>query len=406
MTATPPTPGVLHGLKVLDLSDAKAFFCGKTFGMLGADVYKIEPPGGDVERGYGPFNAAGESLYWKAFNTDKRSVVLDITTPDGAETLRRMVAQCDFLIESFLPGHMERLGLGYQALKAINPTLVMVSITGFGQTGPYAHYRATELIAVATGGVLHNTGDPDRAPVKEGLESTYLHASLAGAVGALMAYYHILDTGADGQQIDVSLQETCASRMTSSILAWQFDQLTLHRQGDKSQLGPTATTWFWPCKDGHLFWHMLGGLHGAPANKALTAWIDEYDPDNALHEVEDWRKFDKAGISQEQWDRFEAAIRPHFMRFTKAEIAHESQKRGVNACVSANPLEVLESEQLGGRGYWATLGDQGVRYPGYLYKSTGVPHASSRPAPALGADTQAVLDALIGTTAMTETTHA
>lgn len=395
---TPLPDGVLHGLKVLDLSDAKGFFAGKAFAMMGADVLKIEAPGGDVERGYAPFDAKGESLYWRAFNTDKRSVVLDIKTQEGADQLRKLAAQSDFLIECFKPGYLASLGLGYEDLRAINPKLIFVSITGFGQKGAYAQYRATELIATAMGGVLHNTGDRDRAPVKEGLESTYLHGSVAGVVGALMAYFNILNAGGSGQHVDVSLQEACSSRMTSAILAWQFDQLVLERQGDKSQLGPTATTWFWPCKDGHLFWHMLGGLHGAPANAALTKWIDEYESENPLHEVEDWRKFDKAGIQQDQWDRFESVIGPHFMRFTKVEIMRESMARGVNACAAANPQEVLESQQLRGRGYWQALdgGEKTHLYPGYLFKTNGVPNGSRRPAPKLGADTAAVLEALIG----------
>lgn len=393
---------LLVGVKALDLTDAKGFVCGKNLTTLGVDVIKIERPQGDAERLYPPFHrdepGIERSLYWKSFNTDKRDITLDITVPKGRDLFLKLVAETDILIESFAPGYLAGLGLAFDDLRAHNPKLVMVSVTPFGQKGAYSGYKGSELIAVAMGGVLGNTGDPDRAPVKESLESTYFHAGAAAALGALLAYYHVVQ-GGDGQHVDVSLQETAASRMTSAILAWQFEQLNLKRQGDKSQLGPTATTWFWPCKDGHLFWHMLGGLHGAPANKALTEWISEYHEVHALQEVADWRKFDKAGISQEQWDKFEAIIRPFFMRFTKDEIRHESLKRGVNATVANDPEEVLHSEQLNVRDYWTRIDDPvlgTLSYPKYIFRSTGSDNFSERSAPSLGAHNDEVFGRELG----------
>lgn len=393
---------LLAGVKVLDLSDAKAFFCGKILATVGADVIKIERPEGDVERSYPPFHRdeAGleRSLYWKAFNTDKRGITLDISVPQGKKLLLRLLRESDILIESFAPGHLAQLGLGYDALRTINPKLVMVSVTAFGQSGPYSQYKGSELIAVAMGGVLANTGYQERPPVKEALESTYFHGGCAGALGALLGYYHVL-RGGDGQHVDVSLQEVAASRLTSAILAWQFEQINLKREGDKSQLGPTATTWFWPCKDGFLFWHMLGGLHGAPANRALTEWVDEHFADNALREVKDWRTFDKAGISQVQWDRFEAVLRPFFMLFTKEEIRRESLRRGVNATVANDADEVLHSEQLRIRDYWARIDDPVVgamAYPRYLFKATDSDNFTERAAPGLGADNEDVYGKQLG----------
>jgi benzylsuccinate CoA-transferase BbsE subunit len=393
---------LLKGLKALDLTDAKGFVCGKNLAVLGVDVIKIERPQGDVERLYPPFHedkpGKERSLYWKSFNTDKRAITLDITQAVGRELFLRLVEDVDFIIESFEPGYLRSLGLGFDDLRAHNPRLVMVSISPFGQSGAYSQFKGSELIAVAMGGVLGNTGDPDRSPVKESLESTYFHAGAAAALGALIAYYHVIKGGI-GQQVDVSLQETAASRMTSAVLAWQFERLNLKRQGDKSQLGPIATTWFWPCKDGHLFWHMLGGLHGAPANKALTEWINEYVPVHSLQEVNDWRKFDKAGISQEQWNSFEEVIRPFFMRFTKEEIRKESLERGVNAAVANSADEVMHSEQLNSRGYWARIEDSelGVlSYPKYLFKSTGSENFSETPAPKLGADNAEIFGTQLG----------
>ena len=383
---------LLEGVRALDLTNAMGFACGKNLALLGVDVIKVELPSGDAERAFPPFHQgrSGQerSLYWKAFNTDKRDITLDYRTAAGRDLLLRMIEGADILIESFDPDYLPSLGLGWEELRRINPKLVVVSITAFGQAGPYRNLKGSELIAVATGGVLGNTGDPDRAPVKESLESTYFHAGAAAALGALLAYYHVVK-GGEGQRVDVSLQETAASRMTSAILAWQFEQLNLVRQGDKSQLGPTATTWFWPCKDGFLFWHMLGGQHGAPANKALTEWINETNPENALNDVEDWTRFDKAGISQEQWDKFESVIRPFFLNLSKDEIRRESLTRGVNATVANDPVDVLESDHLAARDYWAEIDSPELgklSYPKYLFRTTGAENFSNKAAPTLGAD--------------------
>jgi crotonobetainyl-CoA:carnitine CoA-transferase CaiB-like acyl-CoA transferase len=386
--------GLLNGARALDLTDETGFVCGKVLGDLGVDVVKVERPGGDASRLIPPFHkdipGVERSLYWKAFNTGKRGITLDIEKPQGAEVFRDLVSRVDFVIESFEPGYLEQIGLGYEALRAMNPKVVLVSITPFGQTGPYSHYKGSELIAVAMSGVLNNTGDPDRPPVKESLDSGLFHAGVAGATGAVMAYYHSL-ISSEGQHVDVSVQEVAASRLTSSILAWDLERVTLVRDGHKSQMGPTSSEWFWACKDGHLFWHMLGGAFGAPANKALSDWMDEYLEDNPLREVQDWMKFDKAGITQEQWDRFAAAIRPFFLRFTKDEVREQSLKRGTNATVANDPHDLLESEQLRGRGYWTHLDDPvlgDLEFPKYFFQSRDTENFSREAAPQLGEDNE------------------
>lgn len=401
--------GLLSGARALDLTDETGFVCGKVLGEMGIDVIKVERPGGDASRMIPPFHhdipGVERSLYWKAFNTGKRGITLDIENPQGAELFRELVSRVDFVIESFEPGYLERMGLGYEALRAINPKLVFISITPFGQVGPYSHYKGSELIAIAMSGVLNNTGDPDRPPVKESLDSGLFHAGVSGALGGVMAYYHSMISGA-GQQVDVSVQEVAASRLTSSILAWDLERVSLQRDGHKSQMGPTSTDWFWECKDGHLFWHMLGGAFGAPANKALSDWMDEYLDDNPLREVEDWMKFDKAGIPQEQWDRFADAIRPFFLRFTKDEIREQNIKRGTNATVANDPHDLLESEQLRSRGYWTRLEDPvlgDLEFPKYFFQSRDTENFSLKAAPQVGADNEVVFRNELGLT--TEKIH-
>ncbi|PON11781.1 CoA transferase, partial [Candidatus Entotheonella serta] len=157
-------PSALQGLRVLDLSDNKGQYCAKLIADMGADVIKIEPPGGDEARRIGPFYHDEEelekSLYWFMLNTSKRGITLDITTARGAELFRRLVAEADFVVESFVPGTLEHHGLGYASLTEIRPDLIMASISNYGQSGPYRDYVATDLDLLGMSGTLFLCGDP------------------------------------------------------------------------------------------------------------------------------------------------------------------------------------------------------------------------------------------------------
>ena len=388
--------GFLSGMRVLDLSDEMAFVTGKILAELGAEVIKVERPGGDESRLIPPFKAdepgIENSLYWRAFNAGKRSIVLDLETERGAQAFRELARTANIIIESSDAGALSRAGIDLDGLRQENPKLVDVIVTPFGRTGAYAEYVGSELVSVAMSGVLNNTGDPDLPPVKESLDSGLFHAGVSAALGAMLALYAAERTGA-GQDVDVSVQEVAASRMTSAIVAWS-EGVELSREGHKSQLGPTATDWFWECKDGHLFWHMLGGAFGAPANQALSDWISESIPVHALQEVTDWYAFDKAGISQEQWDRFREVIAPFFKQLTREEIRTEGVARGINATVANLPSDIHECDQLGSRGYWKRIEDPvlgQIDLPSYFMRASDSATGISAPAPLLGADTEAVL---------------
>jgi crotonobetainyl-CoA:carnitine CoA-transferase CaiB-like acyl-CoA transferase len=158
----------LGGYRVLDLTDEKGHLCGRLLGDLGADVIKIEPPEGDAGRNNGPFYKdlphPEKSINWFFTNLNKRGITLDIETPDGRELFKRLVKTAHFVIESFEPGYMDRLGLGFEELENINPGIVMTSITPFGQRGPYAHYKTTDLVGVSMGGMTRLYGELDRPP--------------------------------------------------------------------------------------------------------------------------------------------------------------------------------------------------------------------------------------------------
>jgi crotonobetainyl-CoA:carnitine CoA-transferase CaiB-like acyl-CoA transferase len=352
------TDSLLSGFRALDLTNEKGFVCGKILAALGVEVIKVERPGGDPARGIPPFlhNTPDpeKSLYWYAFNTDKRSITLSLEVRQGQDVFRKLVEKADFVLESFVPGYMDSLGLGYEALRQVNPRIIMTSITPFGQKGPYAQYKGNELIASAMGGVLLTTGEPDRPPVREGPDSVYFRTGAAAALGTVIAHRHREITG-EGQQIDVSLQGVVASRTFTNLVMWEFTKHLIKRSGSVRKIGPRATRWIWQCKDGYVFWAFMPGRFGAPANRALSKWIDEDGLENPLNKIPDWDELDISLISRGELATYEEAMARFFMNHTKKEIAEEGLKRGINAASVESPADVLENRQLKARGYWVDL---------------------------------------------------
>jgi crotonobetainyl-CoA:carnitine CoA-transferase CaiB-like acyl-CoA transferase len=202
---------LLEPYRVLDLTDAKGLLCGKILADLGADVIKIERPGGDPARNIGPFYHGiphpEKSLFWFAYNANKKSITLNIESTDGQELLKKLVAKTNIVLESFTPGYMESLGLSYEKLTSVNRQLIMVSISAFGQTGPYKDYKASDIVLVAMGGSMYLYGDSDRPPVRISFPQAYLHASADAAVASVIALYYQQVIG-EGQHVDVSAQES------------------------------------------------------------------------------------------------------------------------------------------------------------------------------------------------------
>jgi benzylsuccinate CoA-transferase BbsE subunit len=360
---------------------------------LGIDVIKIEKPGGDPARGIPPFlhdtPNPEESLYWLAFNTDKRGITLDLDTSQGQDLFRKLVKRSDFVLESFVPGYMESLGLGYEALSRINPRIIMTSITPFGQNGPYAHYKGSELIASAMSGVLLTNGDPDRPPVREGPDSNYFQSNAAAALGTVMAHYYCQLTG-EGQHVDVSLQEVAASRTPSNLVVWEFDKRLIKRSGTIRTVGARSTQWIWPCKDGYVFWLFAGGRTGAPINRAISKWMDDEGQENPLRQEVNWDEFDMATVPRETIEIYQEAIAKFFMNHTKKEIAEEGLKRGIEACIIHNPADVLEYLQPKTRSYWIDLEHPALgrtlTYPKHFFLCNQTENFVRRRAPRIGED--------------------
>lgn len=203
-----PKPRALEGMVVLDATQIMAGpFCTLLLADMGADVIKVEhPDGGDDTRRMGPPFIAGESAAFLAMNRNKRSVALNLKAEDGKDLFRRLARRADVLVENFRPGTMERLGLGYEALREVNPGMIYCSISGFGQTGPYRLRGGFDLVAQGMSGLISSTGHPGGPPTKVGVPISDLNAGIYAAYGILGAYIHRLRTGR-GQRIDTSLLE-------------------------------------------------------------------------------------------------------------------------------------------------------------------------------------------------------
>ena len=217
---------LLDPYRVLDLCDERGLLAGKILADMGADVVQVEPPGGSPARNVGPFHGDDpnpeKSLFWWAYAANKRSITLDLENRDGQDLLRKLVAKSDFLIESFAPGYLENLGLDYGQLSAINPRLVMVSITPFGQDGPYSNYQASDIVGMALGGFMYLTGDDDRAPVRISFPHFYLHGGAAGATAAMLAHTYRVTSG-QGQYVDVSCQQAVAKTLAHAPQIWDIE---------------------------------------------------------------------------------------------------------------------------------------------------------------------------------------
>src|SRR3990170_64809 len=231
---------MLSCYRILDLTDEKGFLCGKVLGDLGADVIKIEKPGGDASRNRGPFYhdiPDGEkSLYWFAFNASKRGITLDIEKSDGREIFKRLVQTADVVVESFAPGRMQALGLGYEVLRKVNPGIILTSITGFGQEGPYANYNDRDIAVWALSGFMYAMGEPDRPPLAPSYRHAHLIGAVNGAVGTVIALFHRAKTG-EGQRVDSAThQGLCFAVSTETKVPWATEKVIISRHAREELL--------------------------------------------------------------------------------------------------------------------------------------------------------------------------
>jgi len=403
--------GMLSPYRVLDLTDERGVLCGKLLGDLGADVIKVEKPGGDPSRNIGPFYHdepdPEKSLFWFAFNTNKRGITLDIEKADGQEIFRKLVRTADFIVESFPPGYMEKLGLGYPELEKINPGLIMVSITPFGQSGPYKDYKGPDIVVWAMSGYMYQWGDSDRPPVRISHHSqAYAQTAPEAAAGALMALYNRHVTG-HGQQVDISIEECVTWYAHYFTGVWDTQKRKQPRGTGMPQSYnlDIPITRLWPCKDGYVSWVWWGqGKRSSPPlMKWLIEWTEKQGISTEFADEWDWTKANYTGLNAEAVARLESATRIFFMAHTRSELLEGALKRHVQVYPVATTEDIVKgtpSQQLNARGYWVKLEhpelSDTISYPGAFVRASEEPLRITRRAPLIGENNREIFEIELG----------
>jgi crotonobetainyl-CoA:carnitine CoA-transferase CaiB-like acyl-CoA transferase len=395
-TVSEPGNGALAELTVLDLSHYVAgAYCGKLLAAFGAEVIKIEAPGmGDGARQVGPFpdgNPDPEaSALYLYLNTGKKGLTLDLASDGGGAVLKELVAQADVLIENFAPGVMESMGLDYATLNAINPRLVMASISNFGQSGPYRDYRADTMVEMALSGQMYVNGDPEREPLSStGYQPSYQAALYAysGVMAALIAR----DRDGRGQLVDVSIQEAMASEHQFTLNGFTASGKIRMRSGNR--YGSVHPTTILPCKADENGKPGLVSL-GISDPTQYVLFLQLLDMSELLGDP----KFANPQMCAVNYREFDALISPWFMDHTADEIVHALQDNRIPAAFVNEISDVLDDPQYEYRGFWKEI-DHPVagirRYAGLPYHLTEAP-AVYEPANLLGELTDEVLAGKLG----------
>ena len=396
---------ILESFRVLDLTDENGFLCGRILADLGADIIKVEKPGGGKARNIGPFYQniphPEKSLYWFAYNLNKRGITLNIETKDGQQIFRRLVKASDFVIESFPVGYMHKLGLDYSALSKINPRIILTSITPFGQTGPYKHYKASDIVGMAMGGLMYITGTPERPPVRITFPQAYLQASAHAAAATMIAHYY-RETSGEGQHVDVSMQQCVVWGLANAISLWELNRMILKRVGSylSGRWTGTKQRLVWQCKDGYVLYVVMGGAFGAKTNRGIVQWMEEEGMTNEFLQKMDWDAFDMAKQTQEQQDKVEEPIARFFLKHTKAELYEGAFKRGIMLAPVSSPKDIIENAQLKARDFWVNVEHPElgitVSYPGAFIKASETPCVIKRRAPLIGEHNLEVYEGELG----------
>ncbi|BAX61215.1 CaiB/BaiF CoA transferase family protein [Burkholderia stabilis] len=375
----------LDGIRVIDFSRVLAGpLCSALLGDLGADVIKIEPPGGDDYRAIGPF-ANGESGLFGAMNRNKRSVVIDLKTADGQALAQSLCASADVVVENFRPGVAERLGIGYATLSARNPALVYASVSGFGQTGPESHRPAYDIILQAMCGLMDATGAPDGEP-------TLIGDSVSDVVSGIFASWGVLaalvarDRTGKGTHVDVSMFDATLNLTAALVARYATTGVAQRRVGNRH---PTSAPFgAYRAADGHFVVAVLNNKLFAQFADAIghSAWVGD-----ARFATDTTRCEHEAALRAciEQW----AATR------SVAEVNATLSAAGVPVAPIQSVQQALDSEQAHARGLLvcATAADGStVRLPAQPLKFSAYPGTRTTRAPQLGEHTRAVLERMLG----------
>ena len=376
----------LEGIRVIEMGQLIAGpFAGRMLGDFGAQVIKVEPPGlGDPLRKWRLLHE-DTSVWWYAQSRNKQSVTLDLRQPEGQDIIKKLVAEADVLIENFRPGTLEGWGLGWETLQEINPGLIMLRVSGYGQTGPYRDRPGFGVVGEAMGGLRYLCGEPGRPPVRAGISIGDSLSGLHGVIGVLMALIHRSKSGGKGQVIDVALYESVFNMMES--LLPEYSAFGVVREPSGSSLPGIAPSNAYPCRDGR--YALIAG-NGDSIYKRLMQTIgraDLADDPDLAHNDGRARRAEEIDAAIGQWtlrhgldevlETLNAARVPAGRVYTAADIAADPHYRARDM--------ILPCDMPGG-------GE--LDLPGIVPKLSDTPGQMRARAPALGEHTDSVLESL------------
>ncbi len=388
---------LLDGIRVLDLATSRAEMAGRVLADMGAEVIKVEPPGGSPSRRLPPFSdkEPARSLYWAAMGFGKRSVVIDLDDEAGRADFRALLATADALIESFDPGVMAEWGLSYDDVKDEHPELIYVSVTPYGQDGPHAHRPATDLTIESAGGLVGLQGSGDRPPVPVGFPQAGIHAGVQAAADTSIALRERELSGL-GQHLDVSMQ---AAVVWTLMHATGFPPNTGDDPpgtcGDRANGGPSgpAVMAIHPCADGYIVFNIVPGGLGLRHSTKVMRWIAEHDGLTGELEgadINEWAAELGRVVMEDppEMQRMLAVANEVLHNFVATQTMAECYRRAVDDGFMMAPLytfeDIANDKHLAARDYWVNI--DGKRYPGAFAKLSETPLQIVRPAPTLGQD--------------------
>ena len=386
-------PGILSELRVLELSHRPSgAYCAKLLADQGADAIKVEPPGwGDQSRHEPPFIGdephPDRSSTFLAFNTNKRGITLDVEQVEGRNLLLRLAESADIVVESYPPGKLAELGMDYATLASASPRLILVSITYFGQGGPYANYQGDDLVAQAMGGYLYAvTGSASMPPMGTALQQMEITAARNGAVAVMAALLRREQTE-QGTHIDVSTMEAAVSTPSGLIHPYTYTGRNPHRGGSD---GNVMDGMHLPTLDGEVTL-TTAGTGGRP----MEAWAEILEEPGLLDP-----RFATRGGRMEHWEDLHSQVAPKLAQWTNLDLMRETMARGLVIGLVQTPLQVVESPHLEERGFFVELDhpETGpLQYPGSGFFIDGENAMNTaRPAPRLGEHNAEILGGELG----------
>lgn len=384
---------LLAPYRVLDATGPLGFLTGRVLAELGADVVRIEPPGGDPSRRWAPLAGppgAQTSVMWLALNAGKRGITLDFGDAADRARFRQLAASADFFFDTFAPGTLAGWGLEYEALARDNPALIHVSITPFGSIGPHASHRASDLEIWASAGAMSLAGDADGEPMRVSAPQSQMWVGVEAVMGALTALAHRATTGR-GQHVDVSAQAAVMAAIAHAPAFWDLNAVNPTRAGihvtGRSNTGAKMRV-FWRCRDGWINFILYGGAAGRRTNQQLVAWMEELGLGTPELKAIDWSRFSVTGLTQAEVDTLEAHVERFMAAVTKREFLEGAVQREMLGYPVQTVADIYRDRQLAARDFWQDIADPStgltLKYPGGFALVDGQRLLVPGPAPAVG----------------------